>query len=189
MVRESGYLIIDGTSWARWAAHTEAVSWVWLSTHGRVPRGHQVVLLVWTDGSVRVSLGVRLWQKGGHSKVELARQLLREAERCGVRPEYALFDSWYAIAGLLHLHEAMNWKYVARLKSNRLFERQVVRGRWPHRYGRAVGRLRKVNHEDVVVKDGLRYFVANDAGLSSSELKRHLRRRHQIEEVYRLLKQ
>jgi hypothetical protein len=189
MVREGGYLIIDDTAWARWAVQAEAVSWVWSSTHGRVLRGHQVVLLIWTDGRVRVPLGMRLWKKGGSSKVALAQQLLREAERRGIRPEYVLFDSWYAAASLLHLLESLGWKYVARLKSNRLFEGQAVRDRWPHRFGRAVGRLRKVNHEVGVVKDGRRYFVTNDTKLSSAELKRHYRMRQQIEEVFRLLKQ
>ena len=189
MVREGGYLIINDTAWARWAVHSEAVSWVWSSTHARVLRGHQVVLLIWTDGRVRVPLGMRLWKKGGSSKVELAAQLLREAERRGIQPQYVLFDSWYAAASLLHLLESFGWKYIARLKSNRLFEGKAVRGMWPHRYGRAVGKLRKVNHEVVVVKDGRRYFVSNAAELSSSELKRHYRLRQQIEEVFRLLKQ
>jgi hypothetical protein len=189
MVREGGYLIIDDTSWARWAMQSEAVSWVWSSSHARVLRGHQVVLLIWTDGQVRVPLGMRLWRRGGYSKVELAAQLLREAERRGIHPEYVLFDSWYGVASLLHLLEKMGWKYVARLKSNRLFEGQAVRQRWPRRYGRAAGRLRKVNHEVVVVKDGRRYFVTNDSELSSSALKRHYRLRQQVEEVFRLLKQ
>jgi DDE family transposase len=189
MVRGGGYLIIDDTAWARWAARSEAVSWVWSSTHGRVLRGHQVVLLIWTDGRVRVPLGIRLWRKGGFSRVELAAQLLREAERRGMRPEYVLFDSWYAAASLLHLLESLGWKYVARLKSNRLFEGKAVRQRWPHRFGRAIGRLRKINHEVLVVKDGRRYFVANDTQLSSSRLKHHYRVRQQIEEVFRLLKQ
>ena len=134
--------------------------------------GHQVVLLVWTDGRVRVPLGIRLWKKGGYSKVELAAQLLREAERRGIRPEYVLFDSWYAAASLLHLLESMGWKYVARLKANRLFEGQKVRQRWPHRFGRAVGRLRKVSHEVCVVKDGRRYFVSNDTGVWVGRSKR-----------------
>lgn len=189
MVREGGYLIIDDTAWARWAVQSEAVSWVWSSTHARVLRGHQVVLLVWTDGQVRVPLGIRLWKKGGYSKVELAAQLLREAERRGIRPAYVLFDSWYAAASLLHVLERMGWKYVARLKANRLFDGRAVRSMWPHRYGRAKGRLRKVSHEVLVVKDGRRYFVSNGVQLSSSELKRHYRVRQQIEEVFRLLKQ
>lgn len=189
LVREGGYLIIDDTCWARWAKQSEAVSWVWSSTHARTVRGMQVVLLIWTDGRRRVPLGLRLWQKGGRSKVELAAEMLREAERRGLRPNYVLFDSWYAAASLLHLLADLGWKYVARLKANRLFEGQPVRARWPHRFGRATGRLRKIRHEVAVVKDGRRYFVSNDTGLSSAQLKRHYRVRQQIEEVFRLLKQ
>jgi hypothetical protein len=80
----------------------------------------------------------------------------------------------------------LGWRYVARLKASRLFE---GRERWPHRFGRAVGRLRTITHEVVVVKDGRRYFVSNDTGLPSAHLKRHYRVRQQIEEVFQLLKQ
>jgi hypothetical protein len=189
LVREGGYLIIDDTCWVRFAENSEAVSWVWSSTHGRTVRGMQVVLLIWTDGQVKVPLGVRLWKKGGKSKVELASELLREAHRRGLRPEYVLFDTWYGAATLLHLLDGMGWKYVARLKSNRLFEGRAVRERWRHRFGRGVGRLRKINHEVCVVKDGRRYFVTNDTLLSSSEVKAQYRHRQQIEETFRLLKQ
>jgi hypothetical protein len=41
-------------------------------------------------------LGLRLWRKGGASKVSLAEQMLREAGRRGMRPNGVLFDSWYA---------------------------------------------------------------------------------------------
>jgi hypothetical protein len=212
LVREGGYLILDDTTWVRWAKHSEAVSWVWSSRHARTVRGMQVVLLIfgpdqvcedaertvrgmqvvlliWTDGRVKVPLGLRLWKKGGRSKVELAAELLREARRRGLCPTYVLFDSWYAAATLLHLLAEMEWKYVARLKSNRLFEGRAVRERWSHRFGRGVGRLRKIRHEVCVVKDGRRYFVTNDVGLSSAQVKAHYRQRQQIEETFRLLKQ
>ena len=116
-------------------APSEAVSWVWSATHGRVLRGHQVVLLVWTDGRMRVPVGMRLWRRGGDSKVELAAQLLREAQRRGIKPKYVLFASWYAGAALLHLLENLGWKYVARFTSNRSFEGATVRAPWPHRFG------------------------------------------------------
>jgi len=189
LVREGGYLILDDTCWVRWAKQSEAVSWVWSSTHGRTVKGMQVVLLIWTDGRVKVPLGLRLWHKGGKSKVTLAAELLREAERRGLRPEYVLFDSWYAAAKLLHQLDDLGWKYVARLKSNRLFEGQAVRERWQHRFGRGVGRLRKINHEVCVVKDGRRYFVTNETELLSAAVKAHYRIRQQIEETFRLLKQ
>ncbi len=189
LVREGGYLILDDTTWVRWAKQSEAVSWVWSSTHARTVRGMQVVLLIWTDGRVKIPLGLRLWRKGGKSKVTLAAELVREASRRGMRPQYVLFDSWYAAATLLHQLDDLGWKYVARLKSNRLLEGQAVRERWHHRFGRAVGGLRKVRHQVCVVKDGRRYFVTNDTQLSSAEVKAHYRIRQQIEETFRLLKQ
>ncbi len=189
MVREGGSLILDDTCWVRWARPSEAVSWVWSSTHGRVVRGMQVVLLIWTDGRVTVPLGVRLWRRGGKSKVELAAELLREARRRGMRPKYVLFDSWYAAATLVHLLDGLGWKYVARLKSNRLFAGPAVRARWRQRFGRGVGKLRNIKHEVCVVKDGRRYFVTNDSELSSGAVKAHYRHRQQIEETFRLLKQ
>lgn len=94
-----------------------------------------------------------------------------------------------ATAKLLHLLADLEWKYVARLKSNRLFEGQAVRDRWSHRFGRSVGQLRKVRHQVCVVKDGRRYLVSNDTQLSSAELTAHYRQRQQIEETFRLLKQ
>jgi len=75
------------------------------------------------------------------------------------------------------------------LKSNRLFDGRAVRERWPHRFGRAVGRLRKIGHEVCVVKDGRRYFVTNDVAVDSAAVKAHDRQRQQIEETFRLLKQ
>jgi hypothetical protein len=35
-----------------------------------------VVLLVWTDGQLRIPIGFRVWKKGGPCKFELALELL-----------------------------------------------------------------------------------------------------------------
>jgi hypothetical protein len=189
LVEDGGHLIIDDTTWRRWAQRSEAVSWVWSSSAGHIVRGMQAVLLIWTDGHIKVPVGMRLWQKGGASKVALAEELLREAHAHGVRPKYVLFDSWYAAGALLNLLEGFGWKYVARLKSNRLMDAVAVRERWAHRFGQARGRLRKVSHEVLVVKDGRRYFVTNDVQLAAREVKAAYRHRQQIEEAFRLLKQ
>lgn len=189
LVGEGGYLLLDDTTWRRWAAKAEAVSWVWSSTAGHIVRGMQVVLLVWTDGHIKVPVGMRLWQKGGKSKVALAEEMLREAHARGIKPKYVLFDSWYAAATLLNLLDGFGWKYVARLKSNRLLDGVAVRERWSSRFGHRCGRLRKVGHEVLVVKDGRRYFVSNDAQLESRAVKAAYRTRQQIEETFRLLKQ
>lgn len=49
-------------------AYLIALSWVWSSSAGYIVRGMQAVLLVWTDGRVKVPVGMRLWQKGGSRK-------------------------------------------------------------------------------------------------------------------------
>ena len=168
--------------------NVQHLSWVWSSAAGRTVRAVQVVLLIWTDGRWEVPLGLRLWRKGGASKVALAEQMLREAKRRGARPGCVLFDSWYAASSPWNLPEGMGGKDVARLKSDRLLDAQAVRERWPHRSGHARGRLRKVSHEVLAVKDGRRYFVTNDTGRSAREVRRLYRHRQQIEEVFRLLK-
>jgi len=40
-----------------------------------------VVLLVWTDGQIRIPLAFRVWHKGGSSKYDLALELLCPAAR------------------------------------------------------------------------------------------------------------
>lgn len=189
IVGEGGYLVLDDTTWQRYAKHAEAVGWVWSSTAGKVVRGMQVVLLIWTDGRLKVPVGMRVWRAGGKSKVELAADMLRETHGRGITPKYVCFDSWYTAARILNLLDELGWRYVARLRSNRLLDSIAVRAKWHTRFGHATGSLRKVSHTVLVVKDGRRYFVTNATALLPAEVKAAYRIRQQIEEVFRLLKQ
>lgn len=189
LVRKGGYLVLDDTSWERFTRVAEAVSWVWSSRAGKPVWGMQVVLLLWTDGTWKVPLGIRLWRPGGPSKVEIAMGLLCQARRRGLEPAYVLSDSWYAAAQTLNLLGSWGWQYVVRLKSNRKFGDHSLRTTWSHRYGHAQGGLRGVGHRVLVVKDGRRYWGTNDLSLSPREVKVHYSRRQQIEETFRLLKQ
>src|SRR5215470_2450669 len=154
LVATGGYLVLDDTSWERFTRVADAVSWVWSSSVGKPVWGMQVVLLLWTNGKWKVPLGIRLWRKGGPSKVELAIGLLRQAQRQGLQPAYILFDSWYSAAQILKVLDSWGWKYVTRLKSNRKLDKERVRTKWPHRYGQAQGTLQGVGHPVLVVKDG-----------------------------------
>jgi Transposase DDE domain. len=148
-----------------------------------------VVLLIWTDGKRKVPLGIRIWKKGDKSKVELAAQLLRQAHLRGISPEFVLFDSWYAARSRLELIDGFGWRYIAATKRNRLFDGVRISKRFRHRFGRAVGNLRKIHHQILLVKDGSKYLISNEVCLTSRALKSHYRFRQQVEETFRLLKQ
>jgi len=189
LAQAGGYLIIDDTTWQRFGKKLEGTSYVWDSSLGKRVFGMQVVLLIWTDGRWRVPLGLRIWQKGGKSKLKLAEEMLCEARRRGLNPMYVLFDSWYAGESLLNLLASFGWKYITKAKRNRLFEKVRLDKTFRHRFGRRAGNLKRIRHAVLIVKDGKKYYLTNDLSLASAEVKRFYRVRQQIEEVFRLLKQ
>jgi hypothetical protein len=126
-VLPGGYLVIDDSRWERFTRVADAVSWVWSSSVGKPVWGMQVVVLLGTDGGWKVPLGIRLWRKGGPSKIELAISLLSQAQRWGLEPAYIFFASWYAAAQLLNRLDRWGWKYVARLKSNHKLDKIALR--------------------------------------------------------------
>ncbi len=183
------YLLLDDTTWQRQTKCSEAVAKVWSSTAGGVRLGMQVILLIWTDGKRKIPVSLRLWQKGGKSKLELAQEMLSEAAERGMSPKYVLFDSWYTSRRIVNLLSELGWKYVARIKSNRLLEGERICGKWPQRYGQACGPLKQVIEEVRIIKEGKRYWVTNDPGLKPAQIKRVYRVRQPVEERFRLLKQ
>lgn len=189
LVGERGYLVLDDTTWQRFTKRAEAVSFVWDSSVGKVVFGMSVVLLIWTDGRRKVPIGIRVWQKGGKSKVELAAELLRQAYLRGISPEFVLFDSWYSAAVLLELIDGFGWRYISAAKRNRLFEGVKIGKYFRHRFGRAIGSLRKLQHQILLVKDGQKFLISNEVSLTSRSVKSHYRFRQQVEETFRLLKQ
>lgn len=189
LIGAGGYLIIDDTAWQRFTKKAEAVSFVWDSQIGKVVFGMNVVLLVWTDGKRKVPVGVRIWEKGKRSKIELACAMFEQARADGIKPVYVLFDSWYSCNKLINLLDSFGWHYIGRAKVNRVLDKVKIGQVFRHRFGRKLGSLRRVNHQNLVVKDGRRFWLTNDLALSSGELKRHYRLRQQVEETFRLLKQ
>lgn len=189
LIGAGGYLIIDDTAWQRFTKRAGAVSFVWDWQIGKVVFGMNVVLLVWTNGKRKVPLGLRVWQKGGRSKIELACEMFEQARVDGATPRYVLFDSWYSCNKLLNLPDSFGWSYIGRVKVNRVLDNQKIGASFHHRFGRKIGFLRKVSRQNLIVKDGRRFWLTNDISLTSKDLKRHYGFRQQVEETFRLLKQ
>ncbi len=184
-----GYLIIDDTVMAKpFATAIERLAWVYSSRDHRPVYGLSLVLLVWTNGTVRLPLGLRLWHKGGPSKYDLALELLSYARnRLRCHPEYVLFDAWYPSKRLLKRIRDYGWYFVCRLKKNRRFNGHAVRQHRRHPYWTEVGWLSgglKVR----IVRYGKKYYATNRLTLSAAEVRRLYRVRAQIEEVIRVCK-
>jgi hypothetical protein len=90
------------------------------SSQGRKPvYGFSLVLLVWTNETFRLPLGLRLWHQGGPSKYALTLGLLSYARNhLRYRPEHALFDAWYHSKVLLKRIQDHAWYCTAPLLSS-----------------------------------------------------------------------
>jgi putative transposase len=188
-VWERGYLILDDTVIPKpFAAAMEGLAWVFSSQERRPVLGFSLVLLVWTNGVLRIPLGIRLWHKGGPSKYELALELLSYARnRLRCRPEYVVFDAWYPSKTLLKRIRDYGWYFVCRLKKNRRFNGHPLRAHRRHPYwverGWLTGELRVL-----VVRYGAKYYATNRLTLPADEVRRVYHVRAQIEEVIRVCK-
>jgi hypothetical protein len=141
-VWERGYLIRDDPVLPKpYATAIEGLAWVFSSQERKPVYDLSLVLMVWTNGTLRSPLGRRRWRRGGPSKYELALELLSYARhRLHCRPAYVLFDAWYPSRRLLKRMRDYGWYFVCRLKKNRRFNGQPVRTYRRHPYWSASGR-------------------------------------------------
>ncbi len=188
-VWERGYLILDDTVIPKpFATAIESLAWVFSSQERRPVLGCSLVLLVWTDGVLRIPLGVRLWRKGGPSKYQLALEWLSYARnRLRCRPEYVVFDAWYPSKALLKRIRDYGWYFVCRLQKNRRFNGYPLRTYRRHPYWAERGLLTG-GLGVLVVRYGAKYYATNRLTLPAGEVRRVYRVRAQIEEVIRVCK-
>jgi putative transposase len=188
-VWERGYLILDDTVIAKpFATAMDGLAWVFSSQERRPVLGFSLVLLVWTNGVVRIPLGMRLWQRGGPSKYELALELLSYARnRLRCRPSSVLFDAWYPSKALLKRVRDYGWYFVCRLKKNRRFNGQPLRAYRRHPYWAECGWLTG-GLKVLVVRYGAKYYATNRLTLGAAEVRRLYQFRAQIEEGIRVCK-
>jgi hypothetical protein len=186
-VWERGYLIIDDTVIPKpFATAMEGLAWVFSSQERKPVYGLSLVRLIWTNGTLRIPLGLRVWRKGGPSKYELALALLSYARnRLRCRPEYVLFDAWYPSKALLKRIRDYRWYFVCRLKKNQQFNGQPLQAYRRHPYWAETGWL-SGGLKVLVVRYGAKYFATNRLTRPAVEVRRLYRVRTQIEEVIRV---
>ena len=124
-----GYLILDDVIVPkRYAKKLAYAYWDYDYVNKKKIRCMRVVLLLWTNGYIKLPVGYALWHKKNsafltergldyRTKNELAMELVTRAVECHIQFEYLSFDSWYASrANLKYLHNDLHIKFVTALK-------------------------------------------------------------------------
>ena len=122
----AGVLVVDDTVLDKpYARHIDLVGRHWSGKHHAVVQGIDLVSLVWTDGDRVVPCDYRIYHdKKQATKNDHFRDMIDVAHGRGFRPEYVLFDGWYAsLENLKHLR-ALGLGWLTRLKANRLVNLQ-----------------------------------------------------------------
>jgi hypothetical protein len=102
----------------------DLVTYHWSGKHHRVVKGINLLTLLWSDGEAHIPCDFRVYDKptGGSTKNESFREMLVEAMERGLKPDWVLFDSWYSSLGNLKLLRSLGWRWLTRLKANRLVD-------------------------------------------------------------------
>lgn len=121
--RKRGCLVLDDSTLDKFHARKiEPVTRHWSGKHHRVVRGINLLSMVWTDGNTVVPCDFRVYHKSAddRTKNDHFLTLIEGARGRGFQPDFVLFDSWYSgLKNLKRLRE-YGWRWLTRLKCNRL---------------------------------------------------------------------
>ncbi|ADH61955.1 hypothetical protein Mesil_3485 (plasmid) [Allomeiothermus silvanus DSM 9946] len=195
-----GLLILDDTTLDKpYARDMDLVSYHWSGKHQRVVRGIALMTLLWTEGQALIPCDFRVYDKpqDGKSKNDHFQTMLQKAKERGFQPEYVLMDSWYASLENLKAIVSFGWRFLTRLKGNRLVNPEG-KGNVPIREVEIPGEGRVVHLRGfgfvrvfrTLSKDGeAEYWATNHLGMSEEKRAELERQGWGIEVYHRGLKQ
>lgn len=135
-----GYLILDDVLLPKpRSCKIAGTYWDYDHSEGRSVYGIRIVVILWSNGLIKVPIAFAIWHKKGKpdkrnkrpvgrpsreilkhkSKNEIARTLLKWIQHRGMNPEYVTFDNWYASKdNLRFIQKNLKWTFYTKLKSN-----------------------------------------------------------------------
>ncbi len=198
-----GVLILDDTTLDKpYARRMELVTRHWSGKHHRVVQGINVLTLLWSDGVRLIPLDYRIYAKAtdGLTKNDHFRSMIRTAQERGFCPDVVLFDSWYAGLDNLKALRSYGWRWLTRLKRNRLVNPDgsgsraleaceiAPEGRQVHLQGYGFIRVFRIAPRNRSTED-VEYWATSDMQLSEVERAHYAALSWGIELYHRGLKQ
>ena len=123
VAHERGVLVRDDSTLDKpYARKLGLVPRHWSGKHRRVVQGSTLLTLRWTDGEALIPGDDRRDEQAVDrlSKHDHCQALLATAAARGVSPEAVVCDSWYASLDNLTQLRRQGWRWLTRLKANRL---------------------------------------------------------------------
>lgn len=198
---DCGFLIVDDTVIDKSASQNIGLTyWQYSGDEHKAVNGIGLITLLWTkDGSEHIPIDYRIYDPDtdGKTKNDHFREMLKLAKQRGFNPEYVLFDTWYASIDNLKTIDAFSWKWVSRMKKNRIVSTA------PHQHcnleNLAIPKEGRVVHlkaygfikvfKFVFQNGNIEYLATNDTNISASAAERIYGKRWNIEIYHKGLKQ
>lgn len=183
-----GWLIIDDTVInKRFAKKIENLTWVFDSKISKSILGLNIVLMAWSNGKIIIPLMIKVYRKTNKkTKIDLAMELIDYAFFLSIKPKYVTFDSWYAANKLLKKIIKYKWVFVTQIKKNRKVNDMPIKEMHRYPYWIDQGKLSS-GIKISVVKNGKKYFIANDLTLTKKEILSFYKGRWLVETIFRIL--
>lgn len=121
---KEGWLILDDCFIPkRYATWITGAYYHFDHTERRCLVGHRLVVVLWTNGTIRIPIAFSLWHKKEYttkyrSKNQIARILVYWVCKKNIPFAYLTFDNWYASKQNLSFFRKLNISFVTRLRKN-----------------------------------------------------------------------
>jgi hypothetical protein len=158
------------------------------SAGGYVTPSISIILLLWTDGNIRIPIRFELRNPEDGTLTDTTLRLLSWARnRLKIKPKCILFDAAFASKEVLKRVDDYGWAFVTRVDRRRSFGgvqifRYKKQGYWNEvdslSCGLEVRAARRAN----------KFYISNRVSWTAEEVIAWYGRRHVIEEVFKLLK-
>lgn len=158
------------------------------SAGGYIVNSVSIVLLIWTNGEIRVPIRLRISKKGESVSQSLLYLIGCYRNKISKKIRYIVFDSAFSSAKVLTRINDYGWCFVSRIAKTRKFEGKQVYKAHKGGYFTKVGYI-NVNFKVKVVRREDKFYITNRILLSSKEIVEKYSTRAIIEEVFRILKQ